>query len=161
MVRRGFTVLELMVAVCVLGTLAALAVPAYGRLRARSGVREASQRIAHHIERARALARSRRTGVPGWGSGEVVRSAGLRVVDGTRVEVYIDSGEVERPGTQAVIAGLDVHGSLRIEPENHEIRFRRNGTLSTTADEWVRVVDEDYGIVADLVVYYGGQVEIR
>jgi prepilin-type N-terminal cleavage/methylation domain-containing protein len=71
--RKGFTMIELMVVVVVIGILASIAVPMYGKYVRNARLTEASGRVGEIITAAKAYAQENQdaSGDPTWPSGAV------------------------------------------------------------------------------------------
>lgn len=69
--RKGFTMIELMVVVVIVGVLAAIAIPLYGKYIKNARVTEATGRIGEVITASKAWAQENQnaSGVPIWPSG--------------------------------------------------------------------------------------------
>ena len=69
--RKGFTMIELMVVVVIVGVLAAIAIPLYGKYVKNARLTEATSRIGEIVTAAKAYALENDTPNPTWPAGAV------------------------------------------------------------------------------------------
>jgi type IV pilus assembly protein PilE len=83
--QKGFTMIELMVVVVIVGVLAAVAIPIYGKYIKNARLTEATSRIGEIITAAKAYAQENQTaaGVPTWPP-----AAGAGIVDLSATENF-------------------------------------------------------------------------
>lgn len=85
--RKGFTMIELMVVVVVIGILAAIAIPIYSKYIKNARVSEATARIGEIITASKAYAQEHQdnNGVPQW---PPTAGAGIATLDATELFTY-------------------------------------------------------------------------
>jgi prepilin-type N-terminal cleavage/methylation domain-containing protein len=135
---RGYTLMEMMVAVGIVGIIGLIAIPVSTRMRERSFLNSAVREFAAKITQARA-ASATSTSHPTWPPGSRVRSAGIRFVTSTQYTVFIDR-DLQPNGDEVDIAIVDLNQSKRdnlvtiTQPAIPGwIRFNNNGTLTNGA----------------------------
>ncbi len=143
--RQGFTLIELMVVVAIVGILLAIALPSYTRWQERETLREAVMRVKASLGEARS--RSVQKGLY-WGQSNYDGANCSRLRFGvafntsTMTQQYycetsgdqtMDSGEIRDIRTldfSAKTTGLDVGISVATSLKNDRVFFRKDGTTA-------------------------------
>lgn len=146
--RRGFSLLEIVIALAIIAVLAAICIPLLSASQKRSRLKQAARDLGAHLGLARSLAGSGR-GDASWQSSDRVVNGGVRLISPTQYAVFIDRNELldgDEVDTVVVdFSARDPSSELRIVSPvaPAEIRFRANGTLLSAS--MVDVVVEDAG----------------
>lgn len=161
--RRGFTVLELVVAVAILAVIAGLAVTAYTRLIERQRLSTATRRVAGVLRQLRSLAVSGGRH-PSLGMSEI-RSAGIRLASPTRVVMFVDRDEDAGNGNDAAIGEVDLteidrQGLIEVAAPagGQRFTFDREGTVNPGR---IEVTDRGSGMTRAIELTAAGQVAIE
>jgi type II secretion system protein H len=160
--QRGFGLIELVIVVAIIAILASIASASFARAKQQSTHRQNAQRVASAVKEARALARSRRTGFPGWADGDRVVRAGVRFGTGTAI-IFVDSNAVDDGAPSAVdvdLVILDVDQGMSMQGPPPPVVFDGNGLLRGTNDVDLAVRDTTSGDDHVVRVRHGGQVEM-
>ncbi|MEO1233412.1 MAG: GspH/FimT family pseudopilin [Myxococcota bacterium] len=158
--RRGFSVVELTVTVAIVAVAAATALPYFGGMAARGKLRTATRELLGHVAEARTLARSGREGFAGWGEDDRVLQSGMRMVDTGSYEIFVDSNDTADGQGEVVVATHTVPENYALEMSQTEIRFRRNGTLSTNQDVTLTLVHSGLKLKNRIEVSFGGRMKL-
>jgi prepilin-type N-terminal cleavage/methylation domain-containing protein len=102
--RRGFTLVEIIVAVSIVALIAALTIPAMSRSTKKSQLRSAARVALESIKQARTAAGSG-TSIGGVG---ITRFGAFAVLSATRYGVYIDVDSTPSNGTEQMVKVVDV-----------------------------------------------------
>ncbi|HPF70162.1 MAG TPA: prepilin-type N-terminal cleavage/methylation domain-containing protein [Candidatus Krumholzibacteria bacterium] len=114
--RKGFTMIELMVVVVIVGVLAAIAVPMYGKYVKNARLTEATGRVGEIITSSKAWAQEHEdaSGNPTWpaGAGGIVdltasENFTYAITDGASTDASANSFEITATGTGRM-AGVTV-----------------------------------------------------
>ncbi|MBI5836772.1 MAG: prepilin-type N-terminal cleavage/methylation domain-containing protein [Candidatus Eisenbacteria bacterium] len=99
--QKGFTMIELMVVVVVIGILAAIAIPIYGKYIKNARVSEATGRIGEIITASKAYAQEHQdgSGVPQW---PPTAGAGIATLEATELFTYTISAGGGTAATGAI-----------------------------------------------------------
>ena len=159
--RRGFTLLEMVTVIAIVAVALGVAVPSVARMQARRALRSTAQDLMGRVEQARSLARSRRTGYPGWPEDMVVKESGLRFVGGRKVEVYVDGDKQNDGAHEVVVSAAWFQPRIALASPVTQLRFRRNGTLTTTEDLDFVLRDRPTEQEITVSVAYGGQSRLE
>lgn len=160
MARRGFSFVELSVTVAIVGIAAGTALPYFGDMAARGKLRTTTRTVLGHVAEARTLARSGREGFAGWADDDRVLQSGMRLVDERSYELFVDKDDVADGAGEVVIATHQVPEDYRIDMTQTELRFRRNGTLSTNEDITLTVVQVPLDLKIQIDVSFGGRAKL-
>ena len=158
--RRGFSVVELTVTVAIVAVAAATALPYFGDMAARGKLRTATRELLGHVSETRTLARSGREGFAGWAEDDRVLQSGLRLVDTGTYEIFVDSNDAADGQGEVIVATHQVPESYELEMSQSEIRFRRNGTLSTSQDVTLTLVQTGLDLKNRIEVSFGGRIKL-
>lgn len=162
---RGFSLLELVIAVAIVGILTAVAVPALRSSRTRSEVNDAARRLSSNLASARSLAAKGQTAGPPWGVGDRTVTAGVRIISQTQYAVFIDRDANAGDEIDVTVVDLlvsDPNSPVRITaPAPSEIRFRSNGQLTSGNAVDITVSNPGVGISKNLTVSVGGITKFR
>ena len=105
--QKGFTMIELMVVVVIVGILAAIAIPLYGKYIKNARVSEATGRIGEIVTAAKAWAQEHQnaSGQPVWPAG----AGGIVNLDPTENFTYGIAGGGNAENTQFVITATGIN----------------------------------------------------
>ncbi|MCB9650636.1 MAG: prepilin-type N-terminal cleavage/methylation domain-containing protein [Deltaproteobacteria bacterium] len=133
---RGFSLLEIVVVISIVGILAGIAIPAFGTLRQKAQLRSAANRLVGDFKEARVLAGSGRQNMPTWPANARVEMAGIRFISPTQYAIFADS-DATANGNEVLIRVVDItayNDTFHFLPGPPEVRFRRSGTLVAPPD---------------------------
>lgn len=154
---RGFTVVEMVVALAIIGVIASLTAWGFNRQRARRSLDDAARDVVAQIYRLRSRAvsgRLARAGVMGTVNAsldddvDAILQTGLRIVDDRTISFFTspDGAATE------VFSAIDLSdrypaGDLRVTAPapGTEIRFERNATLAGGSDDTITLTDQESG----------------
>lgn len=159
--RRGFTLIEMVVAVAILGIMAAIAVPNIYRMSRRGALRASASGLVSALKLARSSAASGR--LPPGGTVRTAE-AGVRFDSATRYDVFLDADRVASNGNEAVLRSYDLtddNPSFRLDGQPAEVRYQRNGMLTVPGDVVIRLQDPDTDLEYTVRATFGGRVEIQ
>lgn len=159
--RRGFSAVELATTVAIVGIVAATSAPYLGKIAEKGRLRSASREVMTHITEARTLARSGREGFAGWTDDDRVVQSGIRFVDARTYELFVDANDAADGQGEIVIATHRVDEDYEIRPTQSELRFRRNGTMTTHTDIDVVIAYDAIELSHRIEVTYGGRAKLR
>ena len=163
--RRGFTLMEMVVAVAVVGIVAAIAVPNIFRLSQRNALRSTANTLVSALKLARSSAATGRMAVvPAPGTTARTVEAGVRFNTDTQYDVFLDQDRVANSGNEAIVRSYDLtddYPSFRLIGPPAEIRYRQNGMLTAPPDVTVLLRDLDTGLEYSVQATFGGRVEIQ
>lgn len=132
--RRGFTLVELMVAIAMIAVLAAIAVPLFGAMFQRQRLNEAARGAVSMLRRARSLAIARGP-FQVAGSALTARTAGVRLESDRQLVLFVDADEDRSNANHLELERLDLlavdpSGTLRFASPSagSEIRFAQDGS---------------------------------
>lgn len=149
--RRGFSLVELVIVLAIIGVLAAVVVPSFTRVKERQELNDLARRTLVDLRQARTIGASGRTigdgftenttpiNGPGDPTGAVrVRFGGIRIASTTSYTVFGDNDNIANNGGERDIAAIDFTTNNRgtrvriAEPApGTEIRFHPNGTRAS------------------------------
>ncbi len=105
-VRRGFSVMELLVVVTIIGLLGAAAIPRFARTMAQTNVQRAAHKLQTDVQQAFAIAgRNRRAVVLRWSSTDLE----LQVTDRTQSTIYRRTGIGAKAGLNLTSSDITVY----------------------------------------------------
>lgn len=162
--KRGFTLVEMIVTILVLGVVGALVVPLFQRTRQRSMLNDAARKLIGNVSLARSRAAKGETNAVFPNPTDRAVSAGIRLISDHQYAVFIDRSV--RPDTPVDVVVVDFRvpdtGSpLRITTTapGAEVRFRSNGVLTTTNPVDFVLTDTRSGLTKTVRVSPGGSAK--
>ncbi|MCA9554786.1 MAG: prepilin-type N-terminal cleavage/methylation domain-containing protein [Myxococcales bacterium] len=159
---RGFSLLEIVVVISIVGILAGIAIPAFGTLRQKAQLRSAANRLVGDFKEARVLAGSGRQNMPTWPANARVEMAGIRFISPTQYAIFADS-DATANGNEVLIRVVDItayNDTFHFLPGPPEVRFRRSGTLVAPPDIDIFIRNSSTSDQRTVRVTYGGKVSI-
>lgn len=159
--RRGFTLIEIVIVLAVVGVLGGLAAYGFGNMRSRRSVHDAAREVVAQIHRLRAVGAAGRLGETGPfatggplnadldGATGAFRQTGIRVDNDQTLTFF---GATGGAGATDIIAVIDLDaqypdGDVRVAAPGPgaEVRFRRNATLVPATPNTLTLVNQDNG----------------
>jgi len=144
----GFTLLEMMAVIAIMGILAAIAIPGFGYLAASTKVKGASTELYLSMMRARSEAtkRNRAVAVIATAGDKNAWASGWRVIaDGNNDGDYVDT-----PTPDRIVYEQGQLKQVTITSASDNVVFRPNGRVSGDAPEF-QVTSEDQDRKVDLL----------
>lgn len=155
--RRAFSLLEVVTVIAIIAISASVAVPIFYSMIARARLRSTTREVIGAIAEARMVARSGREGMTGWDTDDRVQQAGIRLADAQTLEIFVDADEDTGNQNDIVLTTLNIDSHYQITMSQSELRFQRNGTLSSETDVVVIVEHSDAEMSFEIQVAYGGR----
>lgn len=164
--KRGFSLLEVVIVLAIVGALIAIAIPAMMRSRRKAALRECARDLIGNLDRARAAATKGETN-SNWNAADRTVSAGIQILSATRYQLFIDRN-MTTTGDEQIVSIVDLgieypnaELSITAPASPAEIRYRSNGILNGSAQIDVTVRDAgttDFKVVR---VAPGGGVKLH
>ncbi len=154
---RGFTLLEVITVSAIFAVVAATVLPSFQTMVAKAKLRTAARELMSAVTNIRTLARSGRGDIAGWSEEARVKEAGMRLVNAYTYEMFIDADDVPGNGNEISLKSKAFSSRYTITMSQEELRFRRNGTLSTENDIIILVKDAVLKHSFNLRVTFGGR----
>lgn len=179
--NRGFTLIEMITVIAIVGILASVAVPSFQSMRAQARWRSATQTLSGHIARTRSYALTRpdtdtdpnntMAGFQSW-TGAVLCFASENNVDSywieTRLPDVMDNCNGANPqaiaggGVTTLEQGLHITNCQNAPGSPDPLRFQANGTLTTNTDRQICVTSDELGQRKNrLTVTWGGSTTLE
>ncbi len=163
---RGFSMIEVVSAVSIVGLVVSLGVPAFTKLKRSDDLYAAAGNLSAQLSRARMLAGSGyRAGLTPWTATDRTKSAGVRVASTTRYTVFVDRDSTTNGDELDVVVvdltriSRDAHVTLVSPAPGSEVRFRANGTARAAVT--FELLENDSRRRTTVTVTSGGQVSVR
>jgi prepilin-type N-terminal cleavage/methylation domain-containing protein len=137
--NRGFSLLEIVVGLCVMAVLAAVAVPMYGNWLAYDKPRRAIRGLLGDLNRARGYAVSGQRPDPvasGWPANDRTLSAGVMISAANQYSIFLDRNGIT-DGDEYTIAIITLPAGLTITHPTTTgamVRFLQDGTTGAPTD---------------------------
>jgi prepilin-type N-terminal cleavage/methylation domain-containing protein len=156
--RKGFTMIEMVVATALIGVVSAMAVPLFGRLQRTQQFRDTTRHLSSALLSAKSLAATGRRQA-GWAGTDRVTTAGVHVLSANSYVVFIDRDGV-RDGDEIIVKTVILPNAMSIvsPAAGQEIRYRGNGTVANPLN--VTLLDTERNRRRTIVISGGGAVRI-
>lgn len=179
--NRGFTLIEMITVIAIVGILASVAVPSFQSMRAQARWRSATQTLSGHIARTRSYALTRpdtdtdpnntMAGFQSW-TGAVLCFASQNNVDRYWIETRLSGAESNCMGTHpealagggvtTLEQGLHITDCGNAPGSPNPLSFQANGTLTTNTDRQICVTSDELGQRKNrLTVTWGGSTTLE
>jgi prepilin-type N-terminal cleavage/methylation domain-containing protein len=165
---KGFTLVEMMIVVAIVGVVAIVVVPQFMRSTNLAEMRAATRKLRSTVARARTLAATgKNENYTGWNPNDRTVEAGIQI-DATGYRLFVDNDR--NAGNEAVIEIVNFapasgpHSapnlSITQPAAGTQIRFQKNGTLVGGANQFITIQDIS-GMQMTVAISFGGGTEVQ
>lgn len=162
--RGGFSLIEIVVVIAIVGLLVGVAVPLFSRSKQKAELRATANRLAGDFKTARVLAASGKADVPAWGAGVRAQMAGIRFISATQYAIFVDQdSQSNGGGTEADVEIVDIAANnepFQFVAPPVQVRFKKSGTLVAPPDIDIFIRDTTTGDQRVVRVTYGGKASV-